>query len=106
MKAAALELGPLGIRVNAVCPGLVDTPMTNWPDLYDRMAGHPGGDRSHFEASAKHYGILRGQGALAPDAIAEAVGWLASDRAAGVTGQEIAVDAGHLAMPDYNPAPV
>lgn len=106
MKSAALELGPRGIRVNAVCPGLVDTPMTNWPGLYDRMAGHPGGTRADFESSALHYGVLRAQGALAPEAVAEAVVWLASDRAGGITGQALAVDAGHTVLPGYNPAPV
>ena len=106
MRSAALELGPHGIRVNALCPGLVDTPMTNWPGLYDQMAGRPGGTRDDFEAGALHYGILGGRGALGPDAIADAAVWLASDGAYGVTGQAIPVDAGHLALPGFNPAPV
>lgn len=106
MRSAALELGPHGVRVNALCPGLVDTPMTNWPGMYDQMAGRPGGTREDFEASALHYGILGGQGALGPDAIADAAVWLASDGAYGVTGQAIPVDAGHLALPGFNPAPV
>lgn len=106
MRSAALELGPHGVRVNALCPGLVDTPMTNWPGLYDKMAGHPGGTRADFEASALHYGILRGQGALGPEAIADAAVWLAADGAYGVTGQAFPIDAGHLAMPGYNPAPL
>ena len=106
MRSAALELGPHGVRVNALCPGLVDTPMTNWPGVYDGMAGHPGGTREDFEAAALHYGILGGQGALGPEAVADAAVWLASDGAYGVTGQAIPVDAGHLALPGYNPAPV
>ncbi|WP_029429772.1 mycofactocin-coupled SDR family oxidoreductase [Blastococcus sp. URHD0036] len=106
MRSAALELGPHGIRVNALCPGLVDTPMTNWPGLYDRMAGRPGGTRADFEASALHYGILGGQGALGPEAIADAAVWLAGDGAYGVTGQAFPIDAGHLAMPGFNPSPV
>jgi NAD(P)-dependent dehydrogenase (short-subunit alcohol dehydrogenase family) len=106
MRSAALELGPHGVRVNAICPGLVDTPMTNWPGLYDQMAGRPGGTRDDFEAGALHYGILGGQGALGPETIADAAVWLASDGASGVTGQAIPIDAGHLALPGYNPAPV
>ena len=105
MRSAALELGPYGVRVNALCPGLVDTPMTNWPGLYDKMAGHPGGTRADFEASALHYGALGGQGALGPEAIADAAVWLASDGAYGVTGQALPIDAGHLALPGYNPSP-
>jgi enoyl-[acyl-carrier-protein] reductase (NADH) len=38
--------------------------------------------------------------------VAEAAAWLASDGAAGVTGQAVVVDAGHLTLPGYNPAPV
>jgi NAD(P)-dependent dehydrogenase (short-subunit alcohol dehydrogenase family) len=105
MRSAALELGPHGVRVNAVCPGLVDTPMTNWPGLYDQMAGHPGGTRDDFEAGALHYGVLGGQGALGPEAIADAAVWLASDGAYGVTGLAVPVDAGHLALPGVQPRP-
>lgn len=106
MRTAALELGPHGVRVNALCPGLVDTPMTNWSGLYDKMAGRPGGTRADFDHSGLHYGILRSQGALGPEAIADAALWLASDAAYGVTGQAVPIDAGHLALPGYNPSPV
>ena len=105
MKSAALELGPHGIRVNAVCPGLVDTPMTNWQGMYDQMAGRPGADRSDYDRAALHYGIIAGQGALPPETIADAAVWLASDAALGVTGQAVVVDSGHLTMPGFNPAP-
>lgn len=105
MRSAALELGPHGVRVNAVCPGLIDTPMTNWPGIYDKMAGRPGGDRTDYEASARHFGVLAGQGALPPEVVAHAAAYLASEEAAAITGQTVVVDSGHLALAGYNPAP-
>lgn len=106
MKSAALELGPHGVRVNAVCPGLIDTPMTNWQGMYDQMAGRSGGDRAAYDAASLHFGILGGQGALPPETIANAAAWLASDGAFAVTGQSVVVDAGHTILPGFNPAPV
>ena len=106
MRSAAQTLGPLGIRVNSVAPGLIDTPMTNFQELYDQMAGHPGADRSDYDRAALHYGILAGQGALPPETIADAAVWLASDGSYAVTGQNIVVDAGHTILPGFNPAPV
>ncbi|MFW0795894.1 mycofactocin-coupled SDR family oxidoreductase [Gordonia sp. CPCC 205515] len=106
MRSAAQSLGPLGVRVNSVAPGLIDTPMTNFQGMYDQMAGHPGADRSDYDRAALHFGILRAQGALPPETIANAAAWLASDGSYAVTGQNIVVDAGHTIMPGFNPAPV
>jgi SDR family mycofactocin-dependent oxidoreductase len=100
MRASALELGPHSIRVNAVCPGVVDTPMTNWQGVYDMMKGGPGGDRGSFEEGATHYGALAGRGAMDPSAISRAVLWLVSDEDSwNITGQAIPVDNGHLVLP-------
>lgn len=106
MRSGALELGAYGIRVNAVCPGVIDTAMTNWQGMYDRMAGHPGGTRSDYERATQHSTVLAGQGAMPPEVVAHAALWLCSDGAFGVTGQAIVVDAGYTSMPGFNPAPV
>jgi len=85
-RAAALEYGDKGIRVNAVCPGAIQTPML------DRfMAGDPG-TRDMLLANEPIGRIGR------PDEIADAVLWLCSDAASFVTGQAIAVDGGWVAQ--------
>ncbi|WP_322045013.1 SDR family NAD(P)-dependent oxidoreductase [Paraburkholderia sp. J67] len=82
-RAAAKEYGKQGIRINAVCPGLIATPMTN--------AGHdPRLARAQEAAMAS--AIIRR--AAHPSEVAEMVVWLASDRASFVTGAHYLVDGG------------
>lgn len=83
-KTAALENARSGLRINAVLPGLVRTPMLQ------RFAG---GDEG-IDAMAK--GMPMGR-AAEPDEVAEAIVWLCSDAASYVTGHCLAVDAGALA---------
>ena len=85
-KTAALEYAKSGIRVNAVCPGGVDTPMVK------RVFG----DNPQFaEAAAAGEPV----GRLAqPAEIGEAVVWLCSDAASFVTGLPMAVDGGWVAQ--------
>ena len=82
-KAAALELGPQGIRVNSVHPGMIDTPMT----------------RAHGDDSIMEYGgskvAMRRVGY--PTDIAPLYVFLASDESSYITGAEIAVDGGATA---------
>lgn len=82
-KAAAVELGPVGIRVNSVHPGMIDTPMT----------------RVHGGDAAMEYGAskvaLKRVGT--PSDIAPLYVYLASDESGFVTGAEIAIDGGATA---------
>jgi NAD(P)-dependent dehydrogenase (short-subunit alcohol dehydrogenase family) len=82
-KSAALEYGRRGVRVNAVCPGTVLTPMvetaTQQPGLEEQLVAlHPIGRIGR------------------PEEIADAVLWLCSDGASFVLGHALAVDGGYV----------
>ncbi|CDZ87197.1 MULTISPECIES: hypothetical protein [Rhodococcus] len=65
MKAVALELGPHGIRCNAVLPGFVRTAILDWQGGWDLMAGGPGlGTRDSMESGGKAYAQLNDVGML------------------------------------------
>jgi SDR family mycofactocin-dependent oxidoreductase len=107
MKSAALELGGYGIRCNAVLPGVVNTKILDWQGGWDLMAGGPGlGTPAHLASGGKAYALLKDVGMMPPSATSEGVLWLASDDSRYVTGQEIVIDAGHMALPGLNPANV
>jgi NAD(P)-dependent dehydrogenase (short-subunit alcohol dehydrogenase family) len=84
-KSAALEYASRGIRINAVCPGTIETPM-----VVDMLAKEPGAMKE----------IMRDQpiGRLGqPEEIASAVLWLCSPGASFVIGHALAVDGGFTA---------
>jgi NAD(P)-dependent dehydrogenase (short-subunit alcohol dehydrogenase family) len=83
-KAAALENARSGIRINAVCPGAIETPMAN------RIFGAPA---IHKYVLSCHPIGRFGR----PMEIAEAVVWMCSDRASFMTGQSLVLDGGFLA---------
>jgi NAD(P)-dependent dehydrogenase (short-subunit alcohol dehydrogenase family) len=85
-RSAALEYAKRGIRINAVCPGVIQTPMV------DRVfREHP--DMKAQLAASEPIGRLG-----RPEEIAGAVLWLCSDEASFVTGQAIAIDGGWTAQ--------
>jgi NAD(P)-dependent dehydrogenase (short-subunit alcohol dehydrogenase family) len=84
-KTAALEYAKQGIRVNAVCPGVIKTPMV------DRTTGKD-------KAVEKQYENMEPVGRMGqPEEVAEAVVWLCSDSASFITGHALAVDGGWTA---------
>lgn len=82
-RAAALESGRHGIRINAVCPGYIETPMTV-------------GDNNIFQDRKLMADINRAalRRMAKPGEVAEVVAWLASEQASFVTGSACTVDGG------------
>jgi NAD(P)-dependent dehydrogenase (short-subunit alcohol dehydrogenase family) len=87
VRALALHAAPSGVRANVICPGMVETPMLS--SFFTRV---PGADVEAARARSVA-GIPLGRAAT-PEDIAGVVAFLASDDAAYVTGQTIAVDGG------------
>ena len=85
-KSAALEYATRGIRVNDVCPGMIQTPMT------DQMIA--AGQGEELNAMLKSYVPMGRLGR--PEEIADAVLWLCSSAASYVIGQSISVDGGYV----------
>jgi len=83
-KVAALELAKTGIRVNAICPGVIHTPMV---------------DRALSPELEKVYNAMIPMGRMGkPEEMAETILYLCSDSASYVTGQVMVADGGWVAQ--------
>ncbi len=88
-KALALDYAAKGIRVNALCPGIIDTPML-------KRIADSAPDPSEAWAT---YNAAQPMGRLGtPDECADAAVWLASDEASFITGLALPIDGGFTAM--------
>ena len=90
VRSASLALAPHGIRVNAICPGVVDTEMTR--ALHDARARETGIPAEVSRAAIVERIPLRRMASA--DEVAGVAGWLVSDGAGYITGQSINVDGG------------
>jgi NAD(P)-dependent dehydrogenase (short-subunit alcohol dehydrogenase family) len=84
VHSAANELGPYGIRVNAVCPGFIRTPLT------EAAFQNPEFTKAYFAQ------LPLGRGGR-PEEVAEAIAFLASPQASYITGATLFVDGGQMA---------
>lgn len=92
-RSVAIELGPEGIRVNTVHPGVIDTPLL-------RSRGEE--SLARLERTVARQPLQR---TAQPEEVARAVLFLASDDASYITGTELRVDGGHLTGPYREPRP-
>jgi SDR family mycofactocin-dependent oxidoreductase len=96
MKVLAQELGPHKIRVNAICPTTVNTPLVINDATFELFAPHvenPGADdvRAAFEGLNAYKDLAW----IEPEDVAEAVYWLCSDSARYITGIALPIDGGN-----------
>jgi 3-hydroxybutyrate dehydrogenase len=94
-KVAALEGAVHGITVNALCPGYVDTPLVR--NQLGALA-HTRGVPLERVLDDVLFPLVPMRRLLTPDEIAGYAAFLASERAAGVTGQAVVIDGGYTAQ--------
>jgi NAD(P)-dependent dehydrogenase (short-subunit alcohol dehydrogenase family) len=85
VRSAAATYAPMGLRINAVAPGMTETPMTAGMLRVDAMR----------EAAGRQYPL---GGVQAAAQVADAMAWLLSDAAGRITGQVLAVDGGFTSV--------
>jgi NAD(P)-dependent dehydrogenase (short-subunit alcohol dehydrogenase family) len=88
-RMLAVDHSPQGVRVNAICPGWVRTPMAD--DALAGLAETAGGIDAAYAEATRHAPQRRPAEA---QEVADAIAWLVSDRAAGITGATLTIDGG------------
>jgi NAD(P)-dependent dehydrogenase (short-subunit alcohol dehydrogenase family) len=92
-QSMAMELGPLGITVNAICPGTIETPLLHVKGgLYEKYAASAGISVEDYQKRILKFIPLRRLGS--PEDIAESAAFLLSDAASFITGEALNVTGG------------
>jgi (+)-trans-carveol dehydrogenase len=104
MRSLAADLGPYRIRVNAILPGLVNSPMIMNDTFMSGLAGKESGGTPDDVAWFGRTVHLLPEPWTTGESIAHAAAFLASDEAACITGAEIPVDLGTANQPPGMPA--
>ncbi|MFE7129939.1 SDR family NAD(P)-dependent oxidoreductase [Streptomyces sp. NPDC057638] len=94
-QVAALELAKKGIRVNAICPGAIDTPMADYSLVDTSVEKGPPGSGRELASFYKRL-VPMGRAGL-PEEVARLAVFLASDDSSYITGQPFVIDGGWLA---------
>jgi SDR family mycofactocin-dependent oxidoreductase len=102
MRNLALELGPYGIRVNAVLPSAINTTMGNNPVNSEWIFGRSDATEEDYLIATRNWHALRNLPAMPPQVVADAMIWLASDEGRNISGVDLPVDGGHLVLPGFN----
>jgi NAD(P)-dependent dehydrogenase (short-subunit alcohol dehydrogenase family) len=86
MKSAAADLAPYGIRVNGICPGIIDTPM------FGPLHGQT-------DILTKYFGVSTAIGRVgSPEEVAQVVAFLLSDQASYITATTLPIDGGLVSV--------
>jgi (+)-trans-carveol dehydrogenase len=98
MRAAAVDLAPYGVRVNAVCPTTVNTDMI-LPSIPYFTGGREGATLQDAADGFGAFTLMPGVPWVEPQDVSNAVAFLVSDASRYITGHALPIDAGTLIMP-------